>query len=235
MILVVDNADSFTFNLVQMLRRMGEQVAVRRSHALNWRDMEALEPTCVVISPGPGGPEDAGLSMDMIRRFGSFLPILGVCLGHQAVASVFGARVARAKRILHGKTSKIHHDGRTLFRNIPSPFTAGRYHSLIVSPNTMPDCLETSAWTRFGEIMGVRHREFPVEGIQFHPESVLTPLGESVVRNFVQGATGRPGTAVGDETSRNERYGQAARKSGKDFEIFERWASSACVHKPEGE
>jgi len=202
MILVVDNADSFTFNLVQMLRSMGEEVAVRRSHSLSWREMEAMEPSCVIISPGPGGPEDAGLSMEMIRRFGRFLPILGVCLGHQAVAAVFGARVVRAERILHGKTSRIHHDGATIFQGMPEPFEAGRYHSLVVAPGSVPDCLETSAWTGSGEIMGLRHREVPAEGIQFHPESVLTPLGEGIVRNFVQRAAKLQGRSPGNETER---------------------------------
>jgi anthranilate synthase/aminodeoxychorismate synthase-like glutamine amidotransferase len=205
MILVVDNADSFTFNLVQMLRGMGERVAVRRSHALDWRDMEALEPSCVLISPGPGGPEEAGLSMALIRRFGRILPILGVCLGHQAIAAVYGARVVRAQHILHGKTSRIHHDGRTIFRDMPEPFAAGRYHSLIVAAESLPDCLEASAWTRSGEIMGVRHREFPVEGIQFHPESVLTPLGEGVVRNFVRRAAEDQGPPIRGFTSAGER------------------------------
>lgn len=190
MILVVDNADSFTFNLVQMLRGMGERVTVRRSHALDWGHVEALDPSGILISPGPGGPQDAGLSMELIRRFGRFLPILGVCLGHQAIAAVFGARIRRAQRILHGKASRIHHDGRTIFQDLPDPFVAGRYHSLIVAPDSMPDCLEASAWTHSGEIMGMRHREYPVEGIQFHPESVLTPLGEGVVRNFLRRANG---------------------------------------------
>jgi len=210
MILVVDNADSFTFNLVQMLRGMGERVAVRRSHVLDWGEIEALEPSCVLISPGPGGPEDAGMSMALIRRFGRFLPILGVCLGHQAIAAVYGARVSRAQHILHGKTSKIHHDGRSIFQDMPEPFVAGRYHSLIVAADSLPECLEASAWTRSGEIMGMRHREFPVEGIQFHPESVLTPLGGSVMRNFVRMATGgqappiRGSTPVGEHSVRFE-------------------------------
>lgn len=196
MILVVDNADSFTFNLVQMIRGMGETVVVRRSRTMELREMETLAPSCVLISPGPGGPEEAGVSMELIRRFGRSLPILGVCLGHQAIAAAFGARIGRAQSILHGKTSRIHHDGRTIYRNMPEPFTAGRYHSLIVDPDSVPGCLEASAWTRSGEIMGVRHREFPVEGIQFHPESVLTPLGGSVVRSFVQRATGRQGPRI---------------------------------------
>lgn len=186
MILVIDNYDSFTFNIVQMLRRFGEDVDVHRNDPGDWRAIIGRTVSGLVISPGPGRPEDAGCSMDMIRFCDGSLPVLGICLGHQAVAEVYGGRVVRASRILHGKTSLVNHDGLSLFRNLPSPFQAGRYHSLIVDVDSLPDCLEVTAWTGEGEIMGLRHKERLVEGIQFHPESVLTPSGGEVLENFVQ-------------------------------------------------
>lgn len=186
MILVLDNYDSFTFNLVQMLRGTTEGVAVYRNDCLDGDEIEAIGPSCIVISPGPGIPENAGISVEAIRRFGAVTPVLGVCLGHQAVASAFGARVVQADHILHGKTSRVFHDGCGVFEGLPNPFDATRYHSLVVSREGLPECLKVSAWTNKGEVMGLRHREYPVEGIQFHPESILTAFGERIVRNFIK-------------------------------------------------
>ncbi len=186
MILVMDNYDSFTFNLVQMLRCLGGKVVVRRNDRRDWIAIMGPSVSGIVISPGPGRPEYAGASMDIIRCYDRSVPILGVCLGHQAVAAVYGARIERARRLLHGKTSLIYHDGRTIFRDVPNPFEANRYHSLIVAPDPLPGCLEVSAWTKEGEIMGLRHRKFAVEGIQFHPESVLTHFGARILENYVR-------------------------------------------------
>jgi anthranilate synthase/aminodeoxychorismate synthase-like glutamine amidotransferase len=186
MILMIDNYDSFTYNLVQYLGQLGEEVAVHRNDAIALDEIEAMNPEAIFLSPGPCSPEKAGITIDVIRRFHRRVPLMGVCLGHQAIGQAFGGRVVRAGRIMHGKTSPILNDGRTIFQGLPSPFPAGRYHSLIVERETLPDCLEVSAETEEGEIMGLRHREWPVEGIQFHPESILTPFGKRIIRNFLQ-------------------------------------------------
>ena len=185
MILVIDNYDSFTYNLVQYFGMLGAEVAVFRNDAISLDAIGALSPAAIVISPGPCSPEKAGISVDVIRRFHGRVPILGVCLGHQAIGHAFGARVVRARRVMHGKTSPIRNDGRTIFRGLPSPFEAGRYHSLLVERESLPECLTVSADTEEGEIMGLRHRDYPVEGIQFHPESILTPKGKRIIRNFL--------------------------------------------------
>jgi anthranilate synthase/aminodeoxychorismate synthase-like glutamine amidotransferase len=185
MILMIDNYDSFTYNLVQYFGMLGAEVAVYRNDAISLDAIGALSPAAIVISPGPCSPEKAGISVDVIRRFHDRVPILGVCLGHQAIGHAFGARVVRAQRVMHGKTSPIRNDGRTIFRGLPSPFEAGRYHSLLVERESLPECLTVSADTEEGEIMGLRHRDYPVEGIQFHPESILTPKGKRIIRNFL--------------------------------------------------
>ena len=185
MILMIDNYDSFTYNLVQYLGQLGEEVAVHRNDAISLDGIAGLNPEAIFLSPGPCSPEHAGITIDVIRRFHREVPLMGVCLGHQAIGQAFGGRVVRAGRIMHGKTSPIRNDGRTIFQGLPSPFPAGRYHSLIVERETLPDCLEVSAETEEGEIMGLRHRESPVEGIQFHPESILTPSGKRIIRNFL--------------------------------------------------
>jgi anthranilate synthase/aminodeoxychorismate synthase-like glutamine amidotransferase len=185
-LLVIDNYDSFTYNLVQYLAELGAEIRVFRNDALTVGEAAALRPQQIVISPGPCTPNEAGISVDLICEVAGSVPILGVCLGHQGVAAAFGGRVVRAPRIMHGKTSPILHDGKTIFRDLPSPFEATRYHSLIVEPESLPACLERSAWTAEGEIMGVRHREFFVEGIQFHPESILTLEGKHLLRNFLE-------------------------------------------------
>jgi len=186
MILMIDNYDSFTYNLVQYLGQLGEEVAVRRNDAIALDEIEAMNPEAIFLSPGPCSPEQAGITVDVVRRFHRRVPLMGVCLGHQAIGHAFGGRVVRAGRIMHGKTSPILNDGRTIFKGLPSPFPAGRYHSLIVERESLPDCLEVSAETEEGEIMGLRHRTLPVEGIQFHPESILTPGGKRIIRNFLQ-------------------------------------------------
>jgi len=186
MILMIDNYDSFTYNLVQYLGQLGKEVAVHRNDAIALDEIEAMNPEAIFLSPGPCSPEQAGITIDVIRRFHRRVPLMGVCLGHQAIGQAFGGRVVRAGRIMHGKTSPILNDGRTIFQGLPNPFPAGRYHSLIVERETLPNCLEVSAETEEGEIMGLRHREWPVEGIQFHPESILTPSGKRIIRNFLQ-------------------------------------------------
>jgi anthranilate synthase/aminodeoxychorismate synthase-like glutamine amidotransferase len=186
MILMIDNYDSFTYNLVQYLGQLGEEVAVRRNDAITLDEIAAMNPEAIFLSPGPCSPEQAGITVDVVRRFHRYVPLMGVCLGHQAIGHAFGGRVVRAGRIMHGKTSPILNDGRTIFKSLPSPFPAGRYHSLIVERESLPDCLEVSAETEEGEIMGLRHRTLPVEGIQFHPESILTPGGKRIIRNFLQ-------------------------------------------------
>ena len=186
MILMIDNYDSFTYNLVQYLGQLGEEVAVRRNDEITLVEIEAMQPEAIFLSPGPCSPEQAGITVDVVRTFHPRIPILGVCLGHQAIASAFGGKVVRAGRIMHGKTSPILNDGRTIFEGLASPFPAGRYHSLLVERETLPDCLEISAETEEGEIMGLRHKRWPVEGIQFHPESILTPGGKRIIRNFLK-------------------------------------------------
>lgn len=185
MILVIDNFDSFTYNLVQYLGEIGEQIEVRRNNEISIADIEQLQPDRILLSPGPCTPNEAGICLDVIGHFKGKLPILGVCLGHQAIGQAFGGDVVRAENLMHGKTSPIHHDGRTLFAGLANPFTATRYHSLIVKRETLPDCLEISAWTDAGEIMGLRHKEYNIEGVQFHPESIITESGMQLLRNFI--------------------------------------------------
>jgi anthranilate synthase/aminodeoxychorismate synthase-like glutamine amidotransferase len=189
MIFVLDNYDSFTYNLVQYLGELGEKVEVRRNDEISISQLGQLRPTRILISPGPCTPSEAGISVELIRHFAGKVPILGVCLGHQAIGEAFGGKVIRAKNLMHGKTSEIQHDGRGVFRDLPSPFTATRYHSLIVSRDELPDELETTAHARdVGDdnvIMGLRHRRYPVEGVQFHPESVLTLHGKQLLKNFL--------------------------------------------------
>jgi len=186
MILVIDNYDSFTYNLVQYLGEFGEEVVVRRNDEVTITEVESHLPSRILISPGPGCPADAGISLDLIEHFSGRLPILGVCLGHQAIGQLFGGRVIRAARVVHGKSALIRHDGKTIFAGLDSPFAAGRYHSLIVERETLPDCLEVSAETEDGVIMGLRHRQQRTEGVQFHPESILTPAGKKLLANFLE-------------------------------------------------
>ncbi|MFQ6105135.1 MAG: anthranilate synthase component II [Candidatus Glassbacteria bacterium] len=186
MILVVDNYDSFTFNLVQMMGELGAELLVMRNDDERLLSDGSVKPEGIVISPGPGKPENAGLSNKVIMKYQASVPILGVCLGHQCIAQVFGTRIKGATRILHGKTSRIYHDGTTIYKNISNPMKATRYHSLIVDEETLPDCLEVSSYTSEGEIMGIRHREYRIEGVQFHPESVLTDEGNMMLRNFLE-------------------------------------------------
>lgn len=185
MILIVDNYDSFTYNLAQYFGELGCALIVKRNDAVSLDEISSLRPTHVCISPGPGRPAQAGLSNDIVRRFAPELPLLGVCLGHQCIGEVFGGRIVAAPRLLHGKTSQIQHNGSGVFANLPNPFTATRYHSLVVSADSVPDCLEVTAQTSEGEIMGLRHRDFPVHGVQFHPESILTAEGKKLLANFV--------------------------------------------------
>jgi anthranilate synthase/aminodeoxychorismate synthase-like glutamine amidotransferase len=186
MLLVIDNYDSFTYNLVQYLGELGETIEVHRNDALTLDEIAAKRPARIVISPGPCTPNEAGISVDVIKRFAGKIPILGVCLGHQSIGAAFGGDVVRADRLMHGKTSMIHHDGKTIYEGLANPFEATRYHSLIVKRETLPACLEVSAETKEREIMGLRHREFPVEGVQFHPESILTRVGKDLLRNFLR-------------------------------------------------
>jgi anthranilate synthase/aminodeoxychorismate synthase-like glutamine amidotransferase len=200
-LLLIDNYDSFTYNLVQAFLVLGADVRVFRNDALSVAEAQALAPTHLCISPGPGTPYDAGISMDMIRAFAGHIPVLGVCLGHQSIVEVFGGKVVRAGRLMHGKTSPVHHDGRTLFAGLPQPCEVGRYHSLIAQPDTLPPVLEVTARTPEGEIMGVRHKDLVVEGVQFHPESVLTPDGPTLMANFLK---------LGGGERRAERSSEAA-------------------------
>jgi anthranilate synthase/aminodeoxychorismate synthase-like glutamine amidotransferase len=185
MILVIDNYDSFTYNLVQYLGELGAEVVVKRNDAVSVDDIRGLEPSGVLISPGPGRPEEAGVSLDVIAKLGAEMPIFGVCLGHQSIAQRFGASVVRADRLMHGRTSEILHEGQGVFDGLPSPLTATRYHSLIVKRDTIPDELEITAWTDQDEVMGLRHRQLPIEGVQFHPESFLTEHGHDLIRNWL--------------------------------------------------
>ena len=186
MILMIDNYDSFTYNLVQYLGELGQDLRVFRNDKITIAGIEAMGPERIVISPGPCTPKEAGISIDVIRHFSGKLPILGVCLGHQSMGEAFGGDVIRAPYLMHGKTSLIHHDGRTIFEGLPNPFEATRYHSLIIKRETFPAVLEISAWTDDGIIMGVRHRQFKTEGVQFHPESILTGAGKDLLRNFLK-------------------------------------------------
>ncbi|MBB6669599.1 aminodeoxychorismate/anthranilate synthase component II [Cohnella nanjingensis] len=190
MILVIDNYDSFTYNLVQYLGELGEEIVVRRNDEIDLDGIAALKPDHILISPGPCTPNEAGISLDLIARFKGEIPILGVCLGHQSIGQAFGGDVVRADKLMHGKTSEMTHDGRTIFAGIPSPFTATRYHSLIVKEDTLPDSLEISARSDDGEIMGLRHKEYVIEGVQFHPESIMTDHGRTMLRNFLNNKAG---------------------------------------------
>lgn len=185
MILMIDNYDSFTYNLVHYLAELGEEVVVYRNNKIELEDIGKMDPEMMVISPGPCTPKEAGISVDAIKEFAGRMPILGVCLGHQSVAYAYGGDIVRADRLLHGKTSKIHHDGKGIYKNIPDPFEATRYHSLLVKKDTLPDCFEISAWTDEDEIMGIRHKEHMIEAVQFHPESILTKHGKDLLKNFI--------------------------------------------------
>lgn len=191
MMLMIDNYDSFTYNLVQYLGELGAEVEVRRNDKIGIEDIERLNPERIMISPGPCSPNESGISMDVIRHFAGKVPLLGVCLGHQAIGQVFGGRIVHAREIMHGKTSMIHHTDKGVFSGLPTPFEATRYHSLVIEKTSVPDCLEITAWTetedgQLDEIMGVRHRELVVEGVQFHPESILTAHGHELLRNFLK-------------------------------------------------
>ena len=185
MLLMIDNYDSFTYNLVQYLGQLGADVVVHRNDKISLDQIRAMKPQGIILSPGPCTPKEAGICVDVIKEFHATLPLLGVCLGHQAIGYAFGGEVVRAARIMHGKTSQIINDGRTIFQGLPNPFVAGRYHSLIVERKSLPDCFEISAETEEKEIMGIRHKDYAVEGIQFHPESILTPNGKRILKNFL--------------------------------------------------
>jgi len=188
MIIFIDNYDSFTYNLVQYLGEMGEDLMVFRNNKVTLSKIGRLKPSLIVVSPGPGSPNDAGISCAVIRHFAGKVPILGVCLGHQCIGQVFGGRVVLAPRIMHGKTSPVYHDGEGVFRGLKNPFEAGRYHSLIVERKSLPKCFKMTAWTEEGELMGLRHAVYPVEGVQFHPESILTNSGKDLLRNALAAA-----------------------------------------------
>ena len=200
MICVLDNYDSFVYNLVQYLGVLGQTLRVFRNDAVSIEAIEAMDPSALVISPGPCTPHEAGISLELIRTFAGRIPMLGVCLGHQCIGEAFGGRVIRAPQVMHGKVSQIRHDDRSIFRDIPNPFDATRYHSLIVERDTLPECLEISAQTEDGVIMGLRHRSFMIEGVQFHPESVLTGSGMQILKNFLQVA----GLEVKDQRPKNQ-------------------------------
>ena len=186
MIFVLDNYDSFTYNLVQILGELGAKLEVRRNDEVTVEEIEALRPQALVLSPGPGRPENAGILLETIRHFGGKVPILGVCLGHQAIGEVFGGKVVSAPSLVHGKATEVIHDSRTIFRGLPQPFAAGLYHSLVVAPDSIPDTLEVSATTADGVVMGLRHKKLPIEGVQFHPESILTSAGPHLLKNFLE-------------------------------------------------
>ncbi|MEW6163414.1 MAG: aminodeoxychorismate/anthranilate synthase component II [Nitrospirota bacterium] len=186
MLLMIDNYDSFTYNLVQYFGELGEDIKVFRNDKITIHEIERLNPERIVISPGPCTPKEAGISVELIRYFAGSIPILGVCLGHQSIGAAFGGEIIRAPRLMHGKTSMILHDGRTIFEGLPNPFEATRYHSLVIRKETLPDCLKITAWTDRDEIMGVRHRDLIIEGVQFHPESILTKVGKDLLRNFLR-------------------------------------------------
>ncbi len=188
MILMIDNYDSFTYNLVQYLGELGADIQVLRNDKISVAEIEKLNPEKIVISPGPCTPDKAGISCEVAAHFSGKLPLLGVCLGHQSVCAAFGGKIIKAQKLMHGKTSMIHHDGKTLFKDLPNPFEATRYHSLIVEKASLPDCFEISAWTDEDEIMGVRHKESWIEGVQFHPESILTASGKLLLKNFLENA-----------------------------------------------
>src|SRR5512134_954142 len=207
MILLIDNYDSFTYNLAQYLQELGREVSVYRNDALGLDTIRALKPEAIVISPGPGDPDQAGISLEVIRELAGKIPIFGVCLGMQAIGQAFGGKIVRAKRLMHGKTSMIRHDGRTVFSGLESPLEVGRYHSLVIEPASLPACLEVSATSEEGEIMAVRHRTLRVEGVQFHPESVLTPAGRRILYNFV----------TGEESGMRVKEGIDTVISGKDL------------------
>ncbi|WP_146553896.1 aminodeoxychorismate/anthranilate synthase component II [Rummeliibacillus sp. SL167] len=185
MILMIDNYDSFTYNLVQYFGELGEQLLVKRNDGISIEEIEEVRPEMIVISPGPCSPNEAGISLEVIQHFTGQIPILGVCLGHQAIAQAFGGKVIRANRLMHGKTSAIYHDDKGVNKDLSNPYTATRYHSLIVEKDTLPSCLEITSWTAEGEIMGIRHKEFAVEGVQFHPESIMTQDGKKLLKNFI--------------------------------------------------
>jgi anthranilate synthase component 2 len=191
MLLMIDNYDSFTYNVVQYLGELGAEVVVYRNDEITLTEIEQIAPEKIVISPGPCTPDEAGVSMEVVTRFGATIPILGICLGHQSIGQALGGTVLRAREVMHGKTSLIHHSDRGVFRGLPQPFEATRYHSLVVAREDLPDCLEVTAWTErdgeFDEIMGFKHREYPMEGVQFHPESIRTPVGHDLLRNFLEG------------------------------------------------
>ena len=186
MLLMIDNYDSFTYNIVQYFGELGEDVRTVRNDEVTIQEIAAMKPDRICISPGPKAPSDAGVSVDVIKEFGGKLPILGVCLGHQAIGEAFGGKIIRAKQVMHGKTSKIAHTGEGVFKGLPSPFTVIRYHSLAIERASLPACLEVTAWTDDGEIMGVRHKEFDIEGVQFHPESILSEHGHAMLKNFLE-------------------------------------------------
>lgn len=185
MLLFIDNYDSFTYNIVQYFAELGQEVAVRRNDDITLEEIEALNPQYLVIGPGPCSPKEAGISVAAMRHFTGRLPIMGVCLGHQTIGEAFGGRIVRAKTLMHGKVSPVSHSGKGMFRGLPNPVTCTRYHSLVIDRNTMPGCLEVTAWTEDGEIMGVRHKEYAVEGVQFHPEALLTEHGHDMLNNFL--------------------------------------------------
>ncbi|MGN2392755.1 aminodeoxychorismate/anthranilate synthase component II [Pelomicrobium sp. G1] len=213
MLLMIDNYDSFTYNLVQYLGELGQEVKVARNDEITLEEIEALDPQYIVISPGPCTPNEAGVSVPLIQRFAGRIPILGVCLGHQAIGQAFGGRIVHARALMHGKTSRIRHAGEGVFRGLPDGFEATRYHSLVIERSSLPDCLAVTAWTDDGEIMGVRHKAFRVEGVQFHPESILTQHGHALLGNFLW-PEGPPGQAAAPgQGSAEERVSAERRKA----------------------